>query len=157
MRIVLSLIIMITVFSACKKDKFTTVPQIKFKSISPDRVPSNLPNTAPDEAKPMLTLRLTDLEGDIGFVAGKDTSRVYVKNLVTNRLDSFFLPNINSAGTKNFEADLVVNLQPMLGCRAIGPVRPRIDTTYFEVYVVDFKKNKSDVIKTDKPLFVQCN
>ncbi len=38
-----------------------------------------------------------------------------------------------------------------------GRPRPFVDTLYFEVYVTDFAKNKSNVIKTDKPVYLIVN
>lgn len=156
MRIVLSMILAALLFSACKKNKFTTVPQIKFKSLKPETAPFNLPITSNPDSMPKLTVSITDLEGDIGFRAGVDTSRVYIKNLINNKVDSFFLPDINSAGVKNFEADLTVNLQSSLACKKNTPRPYSIDSNYYEVYVVDFAKNKSNVIKTEKPVLVRC-
>ena len=142
-------------FSACNKDKFTTAPQIKFKSINPDNVSSNITFNNKDFA-PKLTIHITDAEGDIGLNPGKDTARVFIKNLLSNKVDSFDMPDLQSAGSKNFEADVVINLYNTLYCRPSGPPRPRTDTTYYDVYVKDFAKNKSNVITTDKPLYYRC-
>ncbi len=142
-------------FSACNKDKFTTAPQIKFKSISPSDFASNVVINLKDQA-PKLTVHVTDAEGDIGMVPNVDTAKIFIKNLLTNRLDSFDLPDLAGAGGKNFKADIEVNLYQNLGCRSVGPPRPRTDTIYFEVYVRDFAKNKSNVIVTDDPVYYRC-
>lgn len=155
MRTTLILAVLVLFFAACKKDKYTTAPQIKFKSISPDYVESSL-TTLNKEFAPKLTIEVTDAEGDIGFIRGSDTSRIYIKNLKSNNVDSFFLPDIQTAAVKNFKADVIVNLFDALECVNPGPVRPRTDTLFYEVYIVDFAKNKSNVIKTDQPVYYRC-
>jgi hypothetical protein len=153
MRYTIISILLLLGFGACKKDNFTTAPQIKFKSISPDFAASNI-TTVNKESAPKLTIEVTDAEGDLGFIIGKDTSRVYVKNLKSNNIDSFNFPDLQTGAGKNFKADVVVNLFDALECVS-GP-RPRTDTLYFEVYVKDFAKNKSNVIITDKPVYFRC-
>jgi hypothetical protein len=155
MRTTIILAALILGFTACNKDKYTTAPQIKFKDISPDYASSDLTNLNRDAA-PKLTIQVTDAEGDLGFISGKDTSRIYIKNLRSNNVDSFFLPDIQTAAVKNFKGDVTVNLFDALDCVSPGPVRPRTDTTYYEVYIVDFAKNKSNVIITDKPVYYRC-
>lgn len=155
MRTTILLAALILGFTACNKDKYTTAPQIKFKDISPDYASSDLTNLNRDAA-PKLTIQVTDAEGDLGFISGKDTSRIYIKNLRSNNVDSFFLPDIQTAAVKNFKGDVTVNLFDALDCVNPGPVRPRTDTTYYEVYIVDFAKNKSNVIVTDKPVYYRC-
>jgi hypothetical protein len=139
-------------FVACKKDKFTTVPQIKFKSLKPNAWLSTNTSIQQDIA-PVLTVSVTDAEGDLGFKAGSDTSKIYVKNLVTNRIDSSFLPDLKTAGKSNFQGDIAVNLFSVMGGKPGVSTKPRVDTLFFEVYVTDFAKNKSNVIKTDDPVF----
>ena len=57
MKVFLSLAVLVLIFAACKKDKFTTEPQIKFKSISPSvAVKGNIIS---------FTSSFTDEEGDI--------------------------------------------------------------------------------------------
>jgi hypothetical protein len=140
--------------SGCKKDKFTTAPQISFKDISPQTMPSTLLNTQAESA-PKLVVNVTDAEGDFGFIPNKDTSRIYIKNLRINKLDSLFLPDIQTVAGKRFQADISVNLYQYMGACSPGP-RPKTDTTFFEVYVVDFAKNKSNVIRTGIPALLRC-
>ena len=154
MRYLSLLVVLVVVFSACKKNKYTTEPQVKFKSISPDNAASSLTFTQKEFA-PKLTIEVTDAEGDLGLVPGVDTTRIYIKNILLNKIDSFDMPEA-LPGTKNFKADVEVNLYNTLGCRAVGPPRPRTDTIYYEVYVKDFAKNKSNVITTDKPVYYRC-
>ncbi len=140
------LIIMLALFLvACKKDKFTTVPAITFKSFKPDAYASN----SPPGGFPVMTIHVTDLEGDLGFVSGKDTSYIYITNLRTNKFDSLRLPNIAGSAKKNFEGDVEVDMKGFLGV----PNNAVKDTIYFNVYLKDFAKNKSNQIKTDKPVY----
>ena len=133
---------------SCNKNKYTTAPQIKFKSIT-----SPFIFTTDVTQSPILTIEVTDAEGDIGFKDGKDTSYVYVKNLKIPPFlsDSFKFPKSISAVTgKDFKADVDVAIRSILSTSANAA--PYTDTLFFEVYVKDFAKNKSNVIKTDKPL-----
>ena len=155
MRYLFLLAAILPFFVACNKDKFTTAPQIKFKSINPEDVPPGI-NLFTKDLAPKLTIHVTDAEGDIGMNPDKDTARIFVKNLLSNRVDSFAIPELPGVPTKNFEADIVINLYNTLYCRPVGPPRPRIDTTYYDVYVKDFAKNKSNVIRTDKPVYMHC-
>ena len=84
------------VFTACNKDKYTSAPQIKFKSITS---PYKVNNTTQDFAT--LIIELKDAEGDFGFTEGKDTSYVFVKNTKsTFRLDSFKFPSALAKAVK---------------------------------------------------------
>ena len=155
MRTTILLAFSILFFSACKKDKYTTAPQISFKSISPNAFSSN--NTILEsEFAPKLTISVTDAEGDLGFKLNQDTAKVFIKNLLTNNLDSFNFPDLHRSAGKNFKADVTINLFNALECRNSGPPRPRTDTLYFDVYVTDFAKNKSNVITTSDPVYYRC-
>lgn len=149
MRYLLLAVVVLSACVSCNKDKYTSAPQIKFKSITPRFSATNL-NVL---ESPVITLEVTDAEGDIGFKPGKDTSYVYVKNLTIPpfRLDSFKFPqSLSSAPKKNFKGDAEIAIRSILS--PSGGVSPYIDTLYFEVYIMDFAKHKSNVIKTDKPL-----
>ena len=137
------------IISSCSKDKFKNEPQIKFKSIKPDRVSSGI--TRDNLGIPELTVTVTDANGDLGFKAGKDTSYIFVKNLTTNKQDSFLLPDLSAATSKNFEADIAVTLFNVLG--GSSRPRPKTDTLFFEIFVRDFAKNKSNVIVSSDPLY----
>ena len=149
MRQVILAVAFVAVCVSCNKNKYTTAPQIKFKSITPSF--SQL-NTNVLES-PILTIEVTDAEGDIGFKDGKDTSYVYVKNLTIApfRLDSLKFPKTLSAvAGKDFKADVDIAIRSLLASSNRTP--PFTDSLFFEVYVKDFAKHKSNVIKTDKPL-----
>ena len=149
MRYIFFLGFLIILFAACKKNKFTTIPQIKFKSVKPNTAFSNIPVN--QQEIPVLTIHVTDAEGDLGSRPGSDTSYAVIKNLTTGKIDSLRLPDIQQAGTKNFEGDISITLSSFLG--ASSRPRPKTDTLYFEVYIKDFAKNKSNVIRTDDPVY----
>lgn len=132
-------------YASCKKDKYTTAPQLSFVSVKPDFYRGGLVR---DDEFPVITLHVTDAEGDLGFIDGQDTSMIYVKNLRTNKLDSAFLPNIKPIAGKNFDADIEIFMKPFIGV----PVNVR-DTIYFDIYLKDFAKNKSNVLRTEKPIY----
>ena len=149
MRYSLLFAIAILGFTACKKDKYTSAPQIEYKSINPNTAFSNVSCNFQDI--PVLTLRVTDAEGDLGFIDGSDTSYLFIKNLLTNDIDSVKLPDIRTAAVKNFSADIDINLCGFLA--ASTRPRPKTDTLYFEVYVRDFAKNVSNTIRTTDPVY----
>ncbi len=156
MRNILLAAITLSFCISCSKDKYTTAPQIKFKSITP----SVLNTPGPPSSGPKLTIEVTDAEGDFGFKPGEDTSYVFVKNLTVPpfKLDSFKFPAALAGATgKNFKGDVEISISGD-GTAGSGVLAGSCstsnctDTLYFEVYVIDFAKNKSNVIKTEKPL-----
>lgn len=149
MRYIFIIVLSIIFFSACKKEEFTDAPHITYKSIKPNVAHSNIPFEF--QPAPILTIHLTDGNGDVGFKANSDTSFVYIKNLLTNKMDSFLLPDLKATARKNFEADVEISLVDILETSLLPP--PKVDTIYFEVYVKDFAKNKSNVIVTNDPVY----
>ena len=105
MRYTLLLIAACLLFAACKKENFTTAPQISFKSVKPNAFSLNLPVTG--QVLPVITINVTDAEGDLGFKDGKDTSKLYIKNLLTSKIDStLHLPDILTSAKKDFKGDI---------------------------------------------------
>ncbi len=150
MRYSLLLTIAILFFTACKKDKFTTAPQIKYKSITPRYVVGGL--GVPD---PILTINITDAEGDIGNT-GADIAYIYMKNLLTNDFDSLPFPDLSAAAKSNFDADVDITTTKVFKCNVLPGNPVHTDTLYFEVYVKDVAKNKSNVIITSDPVYYTC-
>jgi hypothetical protein len=101
-----------------------------------------------DTLLPVLTIHVSDAEGDLGLIAGSDTAFVIVKNLKTGVLDSVIFPYIKPIAVKNFDADVSIFMKQFL-----GPYSPVRDTVFFDVYVKDFAKNKSNVLRTEKPVY----
>lgn len=133
---------------SCAKDRFNTVPQIDFISLTPNNWVSNDPNPN----GPILKFRLRDAEGDFGF---QDTSisYVYIRNVADtlNSPDSLSFPNITLADKANLDMEVSVNINNALPPPRIP--RPYTDTLYFEVFVKDFAGNKSNVIRTTAPFY----
>ncbi|MEO6549643.1 MAG: hypothetical protein ABIN94_16700 [Ferruginibacter sp.] len=148
MRNTIIILIISLIAVSCGKDKYTSAPQLKFRSVSPNTVSSGV--IIGSSGIPFITLNVTDLEGDLGFKTGTDTSKIFIKNLLINRLDSFYLPDIQSVASKNFQADIRINTFDIL--RGSTKPRPKIDTLIFEIYVQDFAKNKSNIVTTE-PLY----
>lgn len=141
-------LVIVVLFSACNKDKYTTEPQLTFKTFKP-----NYGTTlTPSEFQPTVVLEVRDKEGDIGFKAGKDTSQVYIKNTLTGKIDSFYFPNLSAVAGASFKAEIEIGLFSVMKGRDL-PInqRPYVDTLHFEIYVTDFAKNKSNVILTTEP------
>ena len=152
MRYSLLFTLVILFFTACKKDKFTTTPQIKFKSISPTVVVGGL--GVPD---PVITISITDAEGDLG-INSNDTAFIYMKSLLTGHFDSLPFPNLQTAAKSNFNAEVIFATSRVFKCKSLpgNPPPLHTDTLYFEIYVKDFAKNKSNVITTPEPVYFTC-
>lgn len=147
MRYSLLFTIAILFFTACKKDKYTTAPQIAYKSVSPNVVDQNSQSLN-------LTISITDAEGDLGIITGSDTAFVYVKNLLNGAFDSLPFPNLQAAAKSNFKADVEIDLSQahLFSCSAGA----HTDTLFFEIYVKDFAKNKSNVITSGDAVYFRC-
>ncbi len=148
MRVIITVLVLALIFSSCGKDKYTTAPQIKYKSVIPDSV-SNVVNTQ----TPVITFSITDAEGDLG-ITSKDTAFIHIKNLFTNDTALVKFPDIKDITKKDFKADISVSLTGlgMFNC----PVSNTVDTIFYEIYVTDFGKNKSNTIVTEDPVFNHC-
>ncbi len=150
MRYPLLFTISIFLFTACKKDKFTTAPQIKFEKLSHNAIDLSI-----NSATPIITFSITDAEGDLGLNS-KDTAFIYMKNLLTNTFDSVPFPDLQSAGKNNFKANVDVTITKVIKCKS-QPGNPlHTDILYFEFYVKDFAKNKSNVFTTPDPVYFTC-
>jgi hypothetical protein len=140
---------------SCGKDKYTTAPQIKYKSINPSTVFRGVTLGSPEI--PDITINVTDAEGDLGFISGKDSAYVIIKSfinkIVSNKVDTFKMPDIHSVATKNFQADVRINTFDFLRGSSPAPPRGKADTLYYEIYIVDNAKNKSNVITTGDPIY----
>jgi hypothetical protein len=150
MRVEIVLILLFTaVLFSCKKDEFTDEPQITFKRF--DLSESN--NYVQQNMQPHIIMEVTDANGDLGFKPGEDTAIIYLKNLLTGRIDStLYFPDLGASATQNFKGEVSVGLFSVLGGRDLpANQRPYSDTLYFEIYIKDFAKHKSNVIQTPDP------
>lgn len=141
-------IVICFVFISCKKENYTTQPQISFLSITPSTWYSDNPSLT----GPQLSFKLTDAEGDFGF---QDTSISFVyirlENDTLNPPDSLAFPNLPIPNKSNLNVEVSVDI-----ATALPPPhfpRPFTDSLHFELYVKDFAGNKSNVIKSTTPFF----
>jgi hypothetical protein len=156
MRYLIIVLIGSAIFFSCKKSDGNSAPKIKFKSIT-EALYSGAPA---DSIRPILILEVADDDGDLGFNEGKDTSYIFIKNLTVSpfRMDSFKFPaSLSQVPKSTFKSyqDVEIDLNAnnvKLAYQFITATSGRKDTAFYEVYVKDFGKNKSNVIKTDKPL-----
>ena len=151
MRITLLIISILFTLSACKKDKYTTEPQIEYKSVDPNFTSIELGAVIPN-----ITFSVTDLEGDLGFKTGRDTAFIYLMNKLTGKFDSLPFPDIKLSASSRFKGDVEVSINKVLECKSLPSGALHTDTLYFEIYVKDFAKNKSNVITTGDPIFFNC-
>ena len=144
MRATILVLIIGLIFSSCSKNKYTSAPQIKYKSLT-----TNVFDNSTISQGPGVVFSITDAEGDIG-----DTAFVHIKNLLTGDSTEKPFPNLTGANKKNLKADVTVYVS-LGGCNG-GGLPNRIDTMYYEIYVTDFAKNKSNTIVTGDPVYQQC-
>lgn len=140
-------------FVSCKKDKYTTAPQIEYVSVDPNFVDGTIPLNSNEFTSAKVNFSITDGEGDLGF-KGKDTSFIFIKNLLTGKADSVIFPDLTAVKKKDFKAVVSSSLAKVIEKRTNpNPNVAKTDTIFFEVYVKDFAKNKSNVIRTADPVF----
>ena len=147
-----TLLVCIVLLASCNKDKFTTEPQIEFQSVKPQNI-SYLDFGAP---APKITISITDKEGDLGLVVGTDTAWIYMKNNLTGDFDSLPFPDIKQAAGKEFKADVTFSTATVLKCKPRPGGVEHVDSLYFDIYVKDFAKNKSNTITTTDPVLFFC-
>jgi len=124
---------------SCGKDKFNTVPEIKFTSITPNVISNS---SFPGQID--LTFKLKDAEGDFGVGGNNDSTYVYVKNITTSQeLDSFRFPLLNGISRKNMDVEVTANI--LRDAKPSNIPAPYTDTLYFEIYVRDNAGHKSNV------------
>lgn len=128
-------IITVTIVAiACKKDQFTTRPQLKFKSVNTELVLSNQPL--------VFYLQVTDKEGDF-----TGQSRVYSEKVSrhcadTETQDSLRIPD-NITTRKDMDVEIEYAFQTPPKCVANSAVD---DTCYFKFWIKDAANNVSDTV-----------
>lgn len=128
--------IIATIVVACKKDQFTTKPQITVKSVNSDVVPSN--------GRLVFDLEFTDKEGDI-----KDTIWAQKKSLHCTDPDDadpfiYKIPD-DVQETKNMKGEIEIAFEPPPICinNSADP-----DTCYFRFWMQDRARNVSDTVNS---------
>ena len=132
-----SILLLLIVISGCKKDKFSTRPDIKFKSVNTTQLRTG--------QALQFVISFTDAEGDIS-----DT--IFVQKMephcaLSNFSQLYALPSVPA--TKNLEGDLIVtfgyNNPPYV---QIGPRCTQNDTAVFRFALKDKANNVSDTISS---------
>jgi len=128
--------ILAVVIVACKKDQYTTNPQLSIKSIDK--------TVAPSRDSILFTLNFTDKEGDI-----KDT--VFLQKKSKSCSDPGYddpirypMPD-DIQETRNMKGEIEIKLVPLPIC-ADAPNRP--DTCVFRFWMHDRAGNVSDTVVT---------
>lgn len=135
-------------FAACKKDKFTTKPQLEFKEVSPTVLQPN--------QSIIFTLHYTDREGDI-------QDSLFVQKVTQNCENSNFqqLYPIPSDVPKqsNAEGDIQVRYSYGIGL-GYPPIKEpacisQDDTCVFRFVLKDVEGNTSDTISSSQIILIK--
>ena len=132
-------IFLLLLFAGCKKDKFSTAPSLKFKSV----------NTTELRTQQLLTFTLsfTDAEGDL-----TDSSRIFVQEVVADcaasNLEGLFqLPPFPT--TKNQKGDINVTFgYNVSDYTSISPQCQKNDTAVFRFVLNDNAHHASDTVSS---------
>ena len=135
---------MATVFAACSKDKFKTVPQVEIKSFGPEQVTKG--------QLIRLQARVTDKEGDL-----QDSVIFYRKNFTLSGIllsqDSSIRTNLKDLGVPN-KSDVELQLELIYGeSNQNYPTQNGNNTVDRKlavgVYVKDKAGNRSQYVESD--------
>ncbi len=145
MRTILGLFVIVTFLAGCAKDKFTTAPQLTFKSVNTDRLQVG--------ERLQITLSFTDAEGDIA-------DSIYVEQVPDPDCPSgggfkamYKIPSFPTA--KNLTGDLLITYGYRVSPQLREPLCNFNDTCYFRFMLKDKAQNKSDTIKTSPIILVK--
>jgi len=130
-------------FGSCNKDKFQTIPQLKFKSKNTDLVPQN--------GSLRITLEYTDKEGDV------DDSLLVVRERLNRRgplilpASPYSIPSFTDTDKGEFEITLSYQFGLIFGIPALripgsNPAQNEPDTLTLKFVARDKAGNKSDTL-----------
>lgn len=135
-------------FASCKKDGFSSSPEVSFTSLTPNTwTVNNL-----DLNTPVLTFQLKDAEGDF-----TSNDSVFVKAMFTGQLPgncsvidtslvkAFLFPDVPS-NNSNMEAEISVNINKLIPF--IRGYHCYSDTINFQFYVKDHAGHQSNIAQT---------
>ncbi len=128
---------------ACSKDKFQTIPHLKFKSKNTDVVPFN--------GSLRITLQYTDKEGDVNDSIFVVRQRLNRKGSVTLPASPYNIPDFPNTIKGEFEITLSYQFGLIFGLAPIrvagsNPVRNEPDTLNLKFVAKDKAGNKSDTL-----------
>ncbi len=146
MRYPIILTIFIFLLAGCKKDKFSTIPQLKYKSVNTKKLSRGEVIT--------FTLSFTDAEGDL-------TDSLFVQQFVRNCLASnlkrplYKLPEFPTS--KNQEGEILVTYGYEVNGTVplVSPKCNRNDTAIFRFVLKDKAQNKSDTVSSDPIIIIR--
>lgn len=142
---ILVAVIAICFLAACSKDKYTTKPQLKYKSVNTRTLNRNQTLT--------FTLEVTDSEGDI-----QDT--IWVQEVPRNCSGGFIspyrMPEFTAVKDLKGEINVCYSYGVNLGCPIIQPTcTNQNDSATFKFWIHDKEKNTSDTISSEEVVIVQ--
>ena len=124
---------------SCNKDKFTTVPQLKYKS-------ANITDVFPGDVLQM-KLSFTDKEGDLD---GLIYVQQYSINCTRTKFeDSLAIPKFPS--TSNSDGEIVVSYGYRVPPSLVEPQcnDVKLDTCFFRFAIKDKAGNRSDTVQSE--------
>jgi hypothetical protein len=144
MRYTILIAIFSFIFISCNKNKFSTAPQIEYKSVNT--------NVLDREQILEFTFSFTDAEGDVDSFFVR---QVNPKCNLSNFRDSAPLPTFPA--TKKFKGDLIVSYSYSLpGIQQLQePQCDFNDTCYFQFYLKDKKGNVSDSANSEQIVIIK--
>jgi hypothetical protein len=149
MRVIYAVVVILFVAAACKKDKFTTKPQLKMRRVNATEIFGS--------QDLVFTILLTDKEGDFSSYFGVGaSSSCRASDFVDSNL--FKIPDEFLASKYN-SGDIVLTLSKgqrhANQCQGSGSTF-KTDTTVFRFWTKDLAGNVSDTIWSD-PIIIHAN
>lgn len=146
MRYTLLIFLFSLVFSACTKDKFSTTPQIKLKSVNTDEL-------HPEQIL-RFTISYTDKEGDL-------QDSIFVQQASANCPNTFFeqlypLPVFPTTSNASGEIEVSLGYRVQNYPSLREPQCDVTDTCYFKFMLKDEAQHRSDTI-TAGPIYIFKN
>lgn len=131
---------------------YNSVPEIKFNRWQAKSFPVQMADNSSDSLS--LYFDFTDGEGDLGDTTTGVTN-IFIKDLKTNLIDKYSMDPVPQNGSVNdISGTIEVKLGPNLLGRCLLPnISKPIDTTKYEVYIMDRAGNKSNTIITSEIQF----
>lgn len=132
---------------ACSKDKFTSKPQLKYKSVNTKVLNRNQTLS--------FTLEVTDLEGDL-------QDSLWVQEVVRNcpaggGISHYKMPDFTAVKNLKGEIEVCYSYGINLGCPSI--VEPRCpgrnDSATYRFWIQDKARNISDTITSEEVVLIQ--
>ena len=144
-RIMFAVIVALVMIS-CGKDKFQSIPQLKYKSRNTDVVPQN--------GTLVLSIEYTDKEGDVSDSIFVVRQRLNIKGPVQLAASPYNIPDFAKTDKGEFEISLAYQFGLVFGLSPIrvpgsNPVKNEIDTLRLKIVAKDNSGNKSDTLVVD--------